>query len=47
MEDDSASRLALDRLIQAAIDVRFLHPRKLSSPEAQALEEAILCELGL
>ena len=33
--------------IQAAFDVPFPHPRKLSTPEAQALKEAILRELGL
>ena len=33
--------------IQATFDVPFPHPRKLSSPEAQDLKEAILRELGL
>jgi ABC-type nitrate/sulfonate/bicarbonate transport system ATPase subunit len=33
--------------IQASFDVPFAHPRKLSSPEAQKLKEAILRELGL
>jgi ABC-type nitrate/sulfonate/bicarbonate transport system ATPase subunit len=33
--------------IQAVFDVRLPHPRKLSSPEAQGLREAILKELGL
>ena len=33
--------------IQAAFPVELSHPRKLSSPEAQALREAILKELGL
>lgn len=33
--------------IQAAFDVRIPHPRKLSSPEVQALREAILKELGV
>jgi ABC-type nitrate/sulfonate/bicarbonate transport system ATPase subunit len=33
--------------IQASFDVPFAHPRKLSSPEAQRLKEAILRELGL
>jgi len=33
--------------IQATFAVPFAHPRKLSSPEAQALKEAILRELGV
>ena len=33
--------------IQASFDVDLPHPRKLSSPQAQALREAILKELGL
>ncbi len=33
--------------IQASFDVAMPHPRKLSSPQAQALREAILKELGL
>jgi len=33
--------------IQAIFEVPFSHPRKLSSPEAQTLKEAILRELGL
>jgi ABC-type nitrate/sulfonate/bicarbonate transport system ATPase subunit len=33
--------------IQATFDVPFAHPRKVSSPEAQKLKEAILRELGL
>lgn len=33
--------------IQARYDVSFPHPRKLSSPEVQALKESILRELGL
>jgi ABC-type nitrate/sulfonate/bicarbonate transport system ATPase subunit len=33
--------------IQTAFEVPFPHPRKLSSPEAQELKEAILRELGL
>jgi len=33
--------------IQASFQVRLPHPRKLASPEAQALREAILRELGL
>ncbi|MFN7976396.1 MAG: ATP-binding cassette domain-containing protein [Acidobacteriota bacterium] len=33
--------------IQAAFDVPLRHPRKLSSPEAQAMKESILRELGL
>ena len=33
--------------IQATFEVPFAHPRKLSSPEAQALKEAILRELGI
>jgi ABC-type nitrate/sulfonate/bicarbonate transport system ATPase subunit len=33
--------------IQMTFEVSLLHPRKLSSPEAQALREAILRELGL
>ena len=33
--------------IQASFDVNLPHPRKLSSPQAQALREAILAELGL
>jgi ABC-type nitrate/sulfonate/bicarbonate transport system ATPase subunit len=33
--------------IQTTFDVRLQHPRKLSSPEAQDLREAVLKELGL
>jgi ABC-type nitrate/sulfonate/bicarbonate transport system ATPase subunit len=33
--------------IQAAFDVPFAHPRRLSSPEAQSLRVAILRELGV
>jgi ABC-type nitrate/sulfonate/bicarbonate transport system ATPase subunit len=33
--------------IQASFDVTLPHPRRLSSPQAQALREAILRELGL
>ncbi len=33
--------------IQARFDVTLPHPRKLSSPQAQALREAVLKELGL
>jgi ABC-type nitrate/sulfonate/bicarbonate transport system ATPase subunit len=33
--------------IQAIFEVRFPHPRKLSSPEVQQLRESILGELGL
>jgi len=33
--------------IQASFDVPFAHPRRLSSPEAQALRVAILKELGV
>ena len=33
--------------IQASFDVPFAHPRKLSSPQAQALRVAILKELGV
>ena len=33
--------------IQATFEVRLPHPRRLSSPEAQALREAVLKELGL
>jgi ABC-type nitrate/sulfonate/bicarbonate transport system ATPase subunit len=33
--------------IQASFEVGLPHPRKLSSPQAQALREAILAELGL
>jgi ABC-type nitrate/sulfonate/bicarbonate transport system ATPase subunit len=33
--------------IQASFDVPFAHPRRLSSPEAQALRVAILRELGV
>ena len=33
--------------IQTTFEVSLPHPRKLSSPEAQALREAILHELGL
>ena len=33
--------------IQASFEVDLPHPRKLSSPQAQALREAILTELGL
>jgi len=32
--------------LKASIDVPYAHPRKLSSPEAQDLKEAILVELG-
>ncbi len=34
-------------IIQATFEVSMPHPRKLSSPEAQALKDAILIELGL
>jgi ABC-type nitrate/sulfonate/bicarbonate transport system ATPase subunit len=34
-------------VIQASFDVPQPHPRKLSSPELQALKDAILAELGL
>lgn len=34
-------------MIQASFEVPFAHPRKLTSPEAQALKESILAELGL
>ena len=34
-------------MIQATFEVNMPHPRKLSSPEAQQLKEAILTELGL
>jgi ABC-type nitrate/sulfonate/bicarbonate transport system ATPase subunit len=34
-------------VIQATFEVPFPHPRKLTSPEAQALKESILGELGL
>lgn len=34
-------------MIQTTFDVPLQHPRKLSSPEAQELKEAILRELGL
>jgi ABC-type nitrate/sulfonate/bicarbonate transport system ATPase subunit len=33
--------------IQSTFEVRFPHPRTLSSPEAQALKESILRELGI
>jgi ABC-type nitrate/sulfonate/bicarbonate transport system ATPase subunit len=33
--------------IQASFEVPFSHPRKLSSPEAQSLKEAVLRELGI
>jgi NitT/TauT family transport system ATP-binding protein/sulfonate transport system ATP-binding protein len=33
--------------IQARFEVPFPHPRRLTSPEAQALKESILRELGL
>jgi NitT/TauT family transport system ATP-binding protein len=33
--------------IQATFEVPFAHPRKLSSPEAQALRVKILRELGV
>jgi len=33
--------------IQASFDVPFAHPRKLSSPEAQTLKDAILQQLGV
>jgi NitT/TauT family transport system ATP-binding protein/sulfonate transport system ATP-binding protein len=33
--------------IQARFEVPFPHPRRLASPEAQALKESILRELGL
>ena len=33
--------------IKAAFDVPYAHPRKLSSPEAQELKDAILAELGV
>lgn len=33
--------------IKATFDIPFPHPRKVSSPEAQALKDAILAELGL
>src|SRR4051812_4938760 len=33
--------------IQASFDVPFLHPRRVSAPEAQALRVAILKELGV
>jgi len=33
--------------IQATFEVDLPHPRKMSSPEAQALKEAVLRELGL
>jgi ABC-type nitrate/sulfonate/bicarbonate transport system ATPase subunit len=33
--------------IQMAFEVPFAHPRKLSSPEAQELKEAVLRELGV
>ena len=33
--------------IQATFEVDLPHPRKLSSPRAQELKEAILRELGL
>lgn len=34
-------------MIQASFDVPFAHPRKLSSPELQAMKEDILRELGV
>ncbi len=34
-------------MIQATFDVALPHPRRLSSPQAQELREAILRELGL
>ena len=34
-------------MIQAAFEVPFAHPRKLSSPEMQDIKEAILRELGV
>ena len=34
-------------LFQATFEVPFPHPRRLTSPEAQALKESILGELGL
>ncbi len=34
-------------VIQSTFEVNLPHPRKLSSPEAQELKEAILRELGL
>jgi ABC-type nitrate/sulfonate/bicarbonate transport system ATPase subunit len=33
--------------IQMSFEVPFVHPRKLSSPEAQVLKEAVLRELGV
>jgi NitT/TauT family transport system ATP-binding protein/sulfonate transport system ATP-binding protein len=33
--------------IQATFEVNIPHPRKMSSPEAQDLKEAVLRELGL
>jgi NitT/TauT family transport system ATP-binding protein/sulfonate transport system ATP-binding protein len=33
--------------IQASFEVPLVHPRKLTSPEAQALKESILSELGV
>ena len=33
--------------IQMSFDVPFTHPRRLSSPEAQSLKEAVLRELGV
>jgi ABC-type nitrate/sulfonate/bicarbonate transport system ATPase subunit len=33
--------------IQARFDVPFSHPRRLSSPEAQSLKDAVLRELGI
>jgi ABC-type nitrate/sulfonate/bicarbonate transport system ATPase subunit len=33
--------------IQASFDVPFAHPRRVSTPEAQALRVAILKELGV
>lgn len=34
-------------MIQATFEVAMAHPRKLSSPQSQALKDAILAELGL
>ena len=33
--------------IQATFEVGLPHPRRIGSPEAQALREAILAELGV
>ena len=33
--------------LQATFDVKFAHPRRLSSPESQGLKEAVLRELGV